>query len=202
MQFTSFAISSALADPKSTEALHAKVASTTTGRPLFRLDNTTLYIVADTINYDEVKLQFDVESPIILDYNKLLDSIEVGNTYDIVLDVNATKYSLIAGKTNPKTGGRAYKLTPIIGKTAQLDWVRSKLENHGVEIENMNIMGTNVMKFAKTPVAKSKVTIAKTGIGATVTVTDAAAFVEVMKSGIGRAKAYGAGLPLIVAKRS
>ncbi len=171
-------------------------------RNLWRIDKLNgdhylLILSNDIPNTAKLVDQFGVKDDVnTRDYQKLLDRIEVGDSWD---------FKLIANPTNSIRGeeGSRGKVVAHIGVKHQKEWLMNKSGLYGFNIdpEGFQVTGSQWYSFRKKEKEAHITLLSVTYVG-TLTVTDAELFRNALTNGIGREKAYGMGMLTIVNRRS
>lgn len=126
------------------------------------------------------------------DYNKLLDQVDVGQSWRFRLRSNPVQSS--ARDKNPKTGrGKLYAhVTPA----QQKQWLIAKSDSCGFSLneDSFSVIQNQWLKFSKKGESKKPVSLHTVTFEGLLNITDQEIFHQTLKTGIGRGKAYGCGL--------
>lgn len=157
----------------------------TSERKLWRLDVEKMLIVSsDLPSNPDAAQQLGNGMLVTKDYQPFLSSIKAGKIYRFRLTANpvhnvSTEY------------GKRGKVLAHVTLQQQMDWLRSKADKLGFALEEFNISTSEFIKFCKN---NQEVTLKLATYDGFLTVKDSDLLLEAMVTGIGRAKAYGAGL--------
>lgn len=125
-----------------------------------------------------------------VDYERFLLNIKNGDIRRFRIRANPTRS--IMQKDGKSTRG---KVCQHVTANQQLQWLIEKSKMCGFSVEgpelNVNIVSRDTLKFKK---KNNTVTLAAAVFEGTLKVEDAKLFVDTIKSGLGRAKAYGFGM--------
>lgn len=156
-------------------------------RHLWKVDdlnkNTYLYIVSkeNKPNLDLIVSQIGFgakETPIIKEYDKRIDGVEIGKPY---------QFKLVATPTIKKNG----KVMPHITYKHKMNWLHRKAENNGFALTDAEIVKDIDLHFRKNSNEGSA--IREVDFIGELVVTDKEKFQNVLLNGLGRSKAYGMG---------
>ena len=157
----------------------------TSERKLWRLDVEKLLIVSsDFPSNPDAAQQLGKEMFVTKDYQPFLSSIKAGKIYRFRLTANPVH-------NVPTEYGKRGKVFAHVTLEQQMDWLRSKADKLGFALKEFNISTSEFVKFRKN---SRDVTLKLATYDGFLTVKDSDLLIEAMVSGIGRAKAYGAGL--------
>lgn len=174
------------------------------GRPLWRLDTHgiehTLYVVSPQkpdMNHLVEQAGWETAPAQSLDYDRFLDSLQIGQEWQFRLRANPVKTIFTPGKRG--------KVVPHVTVAQQSVWLASKAADHGFRlggIEEADPSLTRVtarqdQRFSRTdPIQQrpGKVALRQAQFDGILTVTDAEKLRSAMIHGVGRGKAYGCGL--------
>ncbi|MDR0839984.1 MAG: type I-E CRISPR-associated protein Cas6/Cse3/CasE [Christensenellaceae bacterium] len=173
----------ALASP---QVMHAIVESCFEGssRNLWRVDKTSLLIVSVCPPSNPQAARQLGGLPVTKDYAPYLAAIADDRNYCFRLCANAVQ-------SKPQAHGQRGKVAVCATSDAQREWMQKKAEKHGFVLDAVEITESNVVQFRR---QNAKVTLQLTTFEGILTVQDHIRLVQAMTEGIGRAKAYGAGL--------
>lgn len=138
------------------------------------------------------------ESVEIKEYDKIFEKVSNGATFRFKIDANpvivrtdenGTKIRIPLLPANEDRDRR--------GLLSQGEWFNNKAGKAGFSVDNVLISGNTKMIFKKGQ--KEDVTFQKATFEGFLTVTDKDKFIETLKAGIGREKAYGCGMLSIAA---
>ncbi|MCG3884486.1 type I-E CRISPR-associated protein Cas6/Cse3/CasE [Photobacterium leiognathi] len=95
--------------------------------------------------------------------------------------------------------GNDGKVRPIKGRKEIAKWFKRRaFEDWGFDVDESNLIIEPNKLFEFRSKSKNKITIQKTKISGCLTVTDEALFKSAVRKGLGRGRAYGCGLLLVV----
>jgi CRISPR system Cascade subunit CasE len=134
-------------------------------------------------------------------------ALEEGSRVNFVLRVNATievpgakggrskRQDIIATRLSSVPQNERQKKADEVALLAMTDWMKRREAAAGFEIEDLTVIAR---QWIRIPRGKGRpATIATTDVTGTVKVKNALAFRETMRSGLGRAKAFGCGMMMI-----
>jgi len=152
---------------------------------LWRLDGEKLLIVSTKPPSEpEAALQLSTDLPMTKDYGPYLASIKKGKVYRFRLTANPVH-------SVPLGPGKRGKVMAHVTIEQQMEWLREKSKKLGFTPHEFTITASSFLKFHK---KGHEVTIKLATYDGLLTVTDNNLLIKAMTEGIGRAKAYGAGL--------
>ena len=128
------------------------------------------------------------------EYDKVFEKISEGMSFKFKIDANPTACS-----TDESGIQRRVPLLPASEKRdkdgiySQESWFNDKAAKSGFSVDSLSGRGNVKVVFQKGP-SKNKVTFLKTTFEGTLTVVNKDKFIETLKAGIGREKAYGCGM--------
>ena len=125
-----------------------------------------------------------------VDYEPFISNIEVGQTWRFRLRANPVR------SIPPKEPNARGKVCHHITSEQQLKWLLDRCENWGVSMSNGGSPTVNIVQREKRTFDRkgSKVTISTVTFEGELTIINRDKFVESLRNGIGRAKAYGCGM--------
>ena len=173
----------------SRERLHAIVAKATDGsrRPLWRLDDDRLYVMADHIDTDRLGARLG---------NAVIRTLDYGKHLGKVLAPGATlRFTVEATPSMTETKNGRKRVRTIRDPQQQLEWLRRKLATAGATMSDASIVNHQVIQFTK-PDGLEVQFGASTYTG-TLTVNDPTRLHATILNGIGRERAYGMGMLMI-----
>lgn len=183
-------------------AMHAAVASafpTDPGRTLWRVDRNgeqeLLYIVS-TMTPDLTHIVEQAGWPTLepswetKSYNPFLDTLTTGQTVHFRLAANPVR-------SIPQPGAARGKISPHVGVTNQTQWLVDRAQRIGLDLAAQNVVVTtsdvvHLQRHGK------KLGLARAIFEGTAEVTDAETLRTVLRTGIGRGRAYGLGMLTVV----
>lgn len=174
----------------SRERLHAIVAKATDGsrRPLWRLDDDRLYVMADQIDTDRLGARLGNAVIRTLDYGKHVDKILTpGATIRFTIEAAPSRVETLEGRKTRRA---------IRDPRQQLEWLRRKISEVGATVTEAYVTGHNAIQFAKTT-SREKVQFGATSFVGTLTVNNPATLHDTITNGLGREKAYGMGMVML-----
>ena len=200
----------ALASP---QIMHAAIAAsfpsadmaTVSGKVLWRIDNigkATYILVQSNVRPDFTHIveQFGLPAS-----NQTWDTIDANNFFASIENSQVWRFRLRANPVhsvkNPDNSARGKVFAHVTAKQ-QKDWLISRVQKNGFSIVKsadeycVDIKETELMKFKR---EGDKLTINAVTFEGVLMVEDRDQFINSIKDGIGRAKAYGCGL-LTIAK--
>lgn len=126
----------------------------------------------------------------IVDYERFLSNIKNGDMRRFRIRANPTRS--VMQKDGKSTRGKVCQHVTV---DQQLQWIVEKSKKCGFSIEgpglNVDISSRDTLKFKK---KNTTVSLAAAVFEGTLKIEDAKLFVDTIKSGLGRAKAYGFGM--------
>lgn len=174
----------AISSPQIMHAIIAKCFDTSECK-LWRLDGEKLLIVSSEPPSDPGSAgQLSKEPLLTKDYDPFLSLIKTGEVYRFRLTANPVH-------SMPTEHGKRGKVLAHVTIEQQMDWLRSKADKLGFALKEFNVNASEFLKFRKN---SQDVTLKLATYDGFLTVKDSALLTGAMVSGIGRAKAYGAGL--------
>ena len=157
----------------------------TSERKLWRRDDEKLLIVStEPLSEPDTVRQLSKEFIITKDYEAFLSSIKDGKSYYFRLTANPVH-------SVPFEKGKRGKVLAHVTIDQQMGWLRSKADNLGFSLKEFGVSASEYVKFRRFNQYVTLKLATYTGI---LVVTDRNLLTEAMVFGIGRAKAYGAGL--------
>lgn len=159
------------------------------GSPLWRLDSSrdslSLFVLSGD-SPDTSVLARDIgwdDAVTTMDYTPLLSSIRDGQVFQFRTTVNMTT----------RNGKIAKAVTSPNGK---LVWLAERSRVSGFHVNSLPVVESMVDEFKKTDENDEMITVTldKTTVNGTLTVTNADDFRRALTSGFGRGRAYGCGL--------
>lgn len=175
------------------EPMHAMVEKmflSDSGRILWRLDHTyegpVFYVLSDSIpdatafieNYGWPRLDYDEQVKTVI-MDEVFDSLEPDSKFGFRIAVNPAK-------RNKDTG----KMFSLVGRGA-LEWVTKKLESNGFHVDFIEQVDEAHPELLKNGRRTRRTITSYKGI---VTITEPDKARNALTNGIGKSKAYGAGL--------
>lgn len=164
---------------------HGVVAQITPGeeRRLYRRDRRTLVVSAQRrpIEHRAVARVEDISSSALARGDIVRGALRASPTW-----------------AKPSPGGRG-KVQPILDHARQVAWLERKLASAGLAVVDLDVIGTGVVRGTK---GRGTVTHNCVEARFKAEVVDAERLAEARARGIGRGKAYGLGLLLVVPCRS
>ena len=131
----------------------------------------------------------------IKDYRKFLDALEEGKTYIFRTSLNPCK-SISQGRTVTGVRGR---VVPCLAVEDQMNYLLDRTEKNGFSIDIEN--GVKIVE-RRNDILKKKgeksIRLVKATYEGLLTITDLDKFKNLLKSGLGKKKAYGFGLFTVV----
>ena len=124
------------------------------------------------------------ESPVTKDYEPFLSSLIKEKVYRFRLTANPVH-------SVPTEPGKRGKVLAHVTIDQQMEWLQSKSDKLGVDFNKFTITASEFTKFRRNG---KDVTLKLTTYNGFLTVKDNDLLTQAMITGIGRAKAYGAGL--------
>lgn len=126
------------------------------------------------------------------EYSTLVSKLEVGEIWNFRLKANPTRSSFTE-KQGKNGRGKVYAHVTL---DQQKEWLLKKARDHGFETydNDFDIINTQWYRFSKHSNPRHRITLQTTTFEGRLTITDSDRFIEALKSGIGRGKAYGCGL--------
>ena len=173
----------ALASP---EVMHAIIEKCfeTSERNLWRIDGLRLLVVSTALpSYPEAALQLG-ELPVSKDYDPFLSKIIEGNIYCFRLTANPV-HSI------KMSSGERGKVLAHVTISQQIDWLGKKAEKFGCKPKQFSITESGFVIFRR---QGKQVTLKLATFEGNLIVTDRELFVAALTGGVGRGKAYGAGM--------
>jgi CRISPR system Cascade subunit CasE len=182
----------------SRQVMHAAVESVFegAGRKLWRLDDDRLLIVSQSppVSPDAAERLGGFETK---GYDRHLSGIANGRAYRFRLTANPVKRS--GGEAIPYTLNPIYEQGDDGGRRVkhmgQADWLRGRAEGLGVEFGGFKVTASETCRFRR---GSEWVTLALATFEGVLTVKDRETLTRAMGEGVGRAKAYGAGLLTVI----
>lgn len=176
----------ALSSPQVMHAIIEKCFETSE-KKLWRLDGSKLLVVSDNIPSDpDTALQLS-NSPIqTKNYDLYLSRIKEGERFRFRLTANPVR--CIPDETN---GNKRGKVVAHVTPEHQMNWLHCRAKKLGFEIDSLTLKSSEFVKFHK---GGHDVTLKLATFEGVLSIKDAEIMLNTMKTGIGRGKAYGAGL--------
>ena len=164
-------------------------------RRLWRIDRVgedyyMLIISEDTPDLSPIESQYGYkdEKGKSISYDGFLNMVKDGTTWYFRIVANPVKYDSGLGKL------RAH----VSAKYAE-EWFIKKAESNGFEVKALSANTPQMHSFRKRD--GNNVRIVKTAFSGTLTVTDSEKIKNALVNGIGKGKAYGAGMLTLIAPR-
>jgi CRISPR system Cascade subunit CasE len=152
---------------------------------LWRIDDENLLIVSTRPPSNlQVAEQLSKDPPVSKDYEPHLYTLSNEKIYRFRLTANPVH-------SVPTEHGKRGKVLAHVTIDQQMDWLRSKADKIGVVFNEYTITASEFIKFQKNG---NDVTLKLATYNGYLTVKDSSLLTKAMITGIGRAKAYGAGL--------
>ena len=173
----------ALASP---EVMHAIIEKCfeTSKRNLWRLDGLRLLVVSTTLpSNPESALQLG-ELPVSKDYEPFLRKIKEKNIYRFKLTANPVH-------SVKKLSGQRGKVLAHVNVSQQMDWLLKKSIKLGCKLKNFFVTESRFVIFRR---QERQVTLKLATFEGNLIVLDRELFITALTSGVGRGKAYGAGM--------
>ena len=184
---------------------HGAIESSFSGerkRNLWRIDELNhqkylLLLSQDKPDFQSIERQFSPsgEHGQAKDYSKLLNRVQTGTVWKFRLCTNPTYNVTFCGKRK--------KRLAHLSDEGQLSWLKKQAEKNGFSVKEGSICITQKQwyQFSKGN-EKHKINMLLVTYDGVLKVTDSNLFVHALTSGIGREKAYGAGLLTLVSLRN
>lgn len=174
----------ALSSPQVMHAIIEKCFDTSE-KILWRIDGEKLLVVSSNLPVDsEASAQLSKNSLLTKDYEPFLSSIQAGKGYCFRLTANPVHSVQIEH-------GKRGKVLAHVTIDQQMDWLRSKADKLGFILKEFNVSESGFVKFRK---GSGDITLKMATYEGFLTVVNRDLLTTAMVNGIGRAKAYGAGL--------
>lgn len=174
----------------SRERLHAIVAKATDGsrRPLWRLDDDRLYVMADQIDTDRLSARLG---------NAVIRTLDYGKHVDKILTPGATiRFTIEAAPSMTETTNGCKRVRTIRDPRQQLEWLQRKLSAAGATVTEACIIAHQAIQFAKSSGSET-VQFGATTYTGTLTISNPATLRNTILNGIGRERAYGMGMLMV-----
>lgn len=172
------------------ERLHAIVAKATDGsrRPLWRLDDDRLYVMADQIDTDRLSARLG---------NAVIRTLDYGKHVDKTLTPGATlRFTIEATPSMTETTNGCKRVRTIRDPRQQLEWLQRKLSAAGATVTEACIIAHQAIQFAKSSGSET-VQFGATTYTGTLTISNPDTLRNTILNGIGRERAYGMGMLMV-----
>ncbi|MDR0936726.1 MAG: type I-E CRISPR-associated protein Cas6/Cse3/CasE [Oscillospiraceae bacterium] len=167
----------------SPETVHAIIAGAfeTSAKKLYRVSDSKILVVSDQQPSNPEKFEQLGGVVVTKSYNALLAGVCTGAKYRFTLKASPTKRDKSKGN----------RIFGHVTTEQQEEWLCGKAEANGFKLLSNRVVKRDTLDFKK---QGNTITIALATFDGVLEVVDAVGFREALTRGIGRSKAYGAGL--------
>ncbi|HHZ14392.1 MAG TPA: type I-E CRISPR-associated protein Cas6/Cse3/CasE [Clostridiales bacterium] len=192
----------ALASP---QLMHSAVDSSFQGgrqRNLWRIDwlNNACYLLIlspnDNADFSHITKKFGFpdskDNWEIKNYDILLERLKPGQVWQFRLCANPVRSSFQDKDSRTERG----KVFAHVTQDQQKQWLLTRAKSHGFLLDEdlFDVVHTQWLRFNKKGSGSHRVTLRTATFEGILTISDVQPFIDALKFGIGRAKAYGCGL--------
>ena len=172
------AVRYALADR---ERLHAIISASCTGRPLWRWERDRIHLVADRIDTDRLTARLGHPAIRVTDYDRALGLLTVGDRLTVDVDANMTVCH---------EGRRR----PLPDDAARRAWTERTFRVNGFDVHDVALLDHRIDTVDAN---RRRLTVDHALVRVDATILDPAGARRMLTRGVGRARAFGFGLPLV-----
>lgn len=163
------------------ERLHAIIAASCGSRPLWHWHDDRIHIVSDRISEDRLAARLGRPVIHVTDYDPFLDSLTNGDRLTVDVDANMTVC-------------RDGRRLPLTDDAMREQWARRTLAMNGLDTLSISLLDH---KVDMVDAHHRRLTVDHATVRMEATITNADLARRMLTTGVGRARAFGFGLPLI-----
>lgn len=163
------------------ERLHAIVAASCGARPLWRWEHDRIRIVSDLIDTDRLSARLGRPVIHVTDYDPLLDRLATGDRLTVDVDANMTVC-------------REGRRRPLPDDAARRAWTERTFRVNGFDVHDVALLDHRIDTVDAN---RRRLTVDHALVRVDATILDPAGARRMLTRGVGRARAFGFGLPLI-----